>query len=124
MYVLFLIFPSLLTGSTPLIVEQIIAHASKKPTPGEALPLLHRLDSDIPPAFPGKDRHTGQSTIKDYKQSPGYAESGESIRFMAPSPQRVGKGGTGRVYTEAPSYVNNYGKTRRPDVAKDADVPA
>jgi len=104
--------------------EQVIAHASKKPAPGETLPVLHHLDSDIPPAFPGKNHHSGHSTIKDYKQSPGYAESGEAIRFMAPPAQRVGTDGTGRVYTKAPSYVDNYGKTRRLHVPKDPDVTA
>lgn len=97
----------------PPLVEQIIAHFSKKPVPGETLPLLRHLDTDIPPAFPGKDHRSGHSTMKDYKQSEGYAESGEAVRFMAPTPQRAGEG-SGKVYTKAPNYVDNYGKTQRP----------
>jgi len=99
--------------ATLLSVEQIIAHFSKKPAPGETLPLLRHLDTDIPPALPGKDHRSGHSTMKDYKQSEGYAESGEAVRFMAPTPQRAGEG-SGKVYTKAPNYVDNYGKTQRP----------
>jgi len=107
---------------TPLSVEQIIAHFGKKPAPGETLPLLRHLDSDIPPAFPGKEHHSGHSTMKDYKQSEGYAESGEAVRFMQPTPQRASDV-TGKVYTKAPNYVDNYGKTQRP-TKRDPVVPA
>lgn len=94
-------------------VEQIIAHFNKKPIPGEPLPLLRHLDTDIPPAFPGKE-HPNRHTLKNYKQSEGYAESGEAVRFMEPTPQRARSDGIEKPYTKAPDYVDNYGKTQRP----------
>ena len=100
--------------------EQVIAHIAAKREPGDALPFLNSRRSNIPPAFPGKDHHSGHSTIANYKDTPEYAEHGPAARNMVPPPQRGKSDGSGMVYTKSPKYVQNYGKTIRPDKTREA----
>jgi len=102
-----------LSGKNPHY-EQVIGYASKRPAENEILPILNARYSDVPPAFPGKDHHSGHATLGTYKKSPDYAESGDSLRYMVPPPQRGKPDGSGRAYTKSPDYVDNYNKTVRP----------
>ncbi|KDR80273.1 hypothetical protein GALMADRAFT_223161 [Galerina marginata CBS 339.88] len=102
-----------LSGRTPHY-EQIMGHAIKTPAAYETLPVLNARYSDIPPAFPGKDHHSGHNTLGTFRQSPDYAESGDSLRYMVPPPQRGKADGSGRAYTKSPDYADNYNKTARP----------
>ena len=111
-------FPSL--TNFYILDEQLLAHVATKREPGDALPVLKSRLSNIPPAFPGKDHHSGHSTIANYKDTPEYAEYGPAARNMVPQPQRGKSDGSGRVYTKSPDYVQNYGKTVRPDKTREA----
>jgi hypothetical protein len=105
-----------------ILDEQVIAHVAAKQKPGDALPVLNSRLSNMPPAFPGKDHHSGHSTIARYKDTPEYAEHGPAARIMVPSPQRGRSDGSGTVYTKSPNYVQNYGKTIRPDKTRDSEA--
>lgn len=100
-------------------VEQIVGHVSKAPAPDQPLPTLTARYSDTPPAFPAKEHVSRHTTFANYKQSPGYIEGGPATRYMEPTPQRPRNDGTGRAYTKAPNYVDNYGKTARPSMVKE-----
>lgn len=100
------------------IGEQTINHAyqsNMKPNQADALrPPMHAHASDLPPAFRRDEHFSGHSTYANYKDTPAYAEHGEEVRRMVPTPQRQHTDGTGRVYTKSPDYAQNYGKTKRP----------
>ena len=102
--------------------EQLLAHVASKHDPGDALPVLISRRSNIPPAFPAKDHHSGHTTIANYKDTPEYAELGPAARNMVPPPQRGRSDGSGMVYTKSPDYVQNYGKTVRPDKTRDSEA--
>ena len=99
--------------------EQFIAHVATKRAPGDALPVLKSRYSNIPPAFPAKEHHSGHSTLANYKDTPEYAEFGPAARHMVPQPQRGKSDGSGKAYTKSPDYVQNYGKTIRPDKTRE-----
>ncbi|KAF8965078.1 hypothetical protein BDZ97DRAFT_1659345, partial [Flammula alnicola] len=102
--------------------ERVMGYVNQKPVQDEILRPLPSHYSDIPPHFPTKEHHSGHVTVADYKNSPQYAEQGETIRHMVPPPQRAGPDGT-RPYTKSPDYVSNYGKTIRPGHAgKEAEA--
>lgn len=103
-----------------ILDEQLLAHVAAKHEPGDALPVLKSRPSNRPPAIPGKDHHSGHSTIANYKDTPEYAEYGPAARNMVPPPQRGRSDGSGRVYTKSPDYAQNYGKTIRPDKTREA----
>jgi hypothetical protein len=102
--------------------EQLLAHVAAKHDPGDALPVLISRRSNIPPAFPAKDHHSGHTTIANYKDTPEYAELGPAARNLVPPPQRGRSDGSGMVYTKSPDYVQNYGKTVRPDKTRNSEA--
>ncbi|KAH9478353.1 hypothetical protein JR316_0008807 [Psilocybe cubensis] len=109
-----------LMGTNPHF-EQIVGHVSKAPPADQPLPKLNATYSDVPPAYPTKEHVSRHTTFANFKDSPGYLEGGPATRYMEPTPQRPKNDGTGRAYTKSPNYVDNYGKTTRPSMAK---VPA
>lgn len=98
--------------------EQLLAHVAKRES-GDVLPVINSPYSNIPPAFPGKDHRSGHFTIANYKDTPEYAEHGPAARTMVPPPQRGKSDGSGMAYTKSPDYVQNYGKTVRPDKTRE-----
>ncbi|KAF8171501.1 hypothetical protein BJ912DRAFT_120205 [Pholiota molesta] len=95
--------------------EQILAHVGKKPAGDEDLKPLRSYSSDLPPNLPGDDHYSGHSTRTNWKNTQGYAEHGDDVRYMQPTPQREASDGSGRAYTKSPDYAKNYGKTQRPE---------
>jgi len=95
-----------------------MAVAATKPRPGEALEVIETATfSDYPPARPGNTNYNGHFTHKNWKLGEAYAQEGNALRRMEPTPQRPRHDDPSKAYTKSPDFSKSYNKVPLPGAA-------